>query len=70
MDQLRVPLECMRIFLPTDLVSVTFNLATYTLVLTCSVHILGVYQHKSGSYLGGHAIKILGWGVEDGTPYW
>lgn len=20
--------------------------------------------------LGGHAIKILGWGVEDGTPYW
>jgi len=20
--------------------------------------------------LGGHAIKILGWGTEDGTPYW
>lgn len=20
--------------------------------------------------LGGHAIKIIGWGVEDGTPYW
>jgi len=20
--------------------------------------------------LGGHAIKIMGWGVEDGTPYW
>lgn len=30
----------------------------------------GVYQHKKGSYLGGHAIKVLGWGVEDGTPYW
>ncbi|KAL5014826.1 hypothetical protein ScPMuIL_009096 [Solemya velum] len=30
----------------------------------------GVYQHKSGSELGGHAIKILGWGVEDSTPYW
>ncbi|XP_066919273.1 cathepsin B-like [Clytia hemisphaerica] len=30
----------------------------------------GVYQHVSGSALGGHAIKILGWGVEDGTPYW
>lgn len=30
----------------------------------------GVYQHESGSALGGHAIKILGWGVEDGTPYW
>jgi len=31
---------------------------------------VGVYQHVSGGMLGGHAIKILGWGVEDGTPYW
>lgn len=30
----------------------------------------GVYQHVSGSQLGGHAIKILGWGTENGTPYW
>jgi len=30
----------------------------------------GVYQHTSGSYLGGHAIKLLGWGTENGTPYW
>lgn len=30
----------------------------------------GVYQHVSGEFLGGHAIKILGWGVEEGTPYW
>jgi len=30
----------------------------------------GVYQHVSGSYLGGHAIKILGWGVEGGLKYW
>lgn len=30
----------------------------------------GVYQHVSGSGLGGHAIKILGWGVENSTPYW
>jgi len=30
----------------------------------------GVYQHVSGEELGGHAIKILGWGVEGGTPYW
>jgi len=30
----------------------------------------GVYQHVTGPLLGGHAIKILGWGVEDGTPYW
>lgn len=30
----------------------------------------GVYVHTTGSVLGGHAIKILGWGVENGTPYW
>ena len=30
----------------------------------------GVYQHITGEELGGHAIRILGWGVEDSTPYW
>jgi len=30
----------------------------------------GVYQHVSGGFLGGHAVKMLGWGVENNTPYW
>jgi len=30
----------------------------------------GVYQHTSGGELGGHAVKFLGWGTEQGTPYW
>ena len=30
----------------------------------------GVYQYTSGTYLGGHAIKIIGWGVENGVKYW
>ncbi|XP_006820753.2 cathepsin B-like [Saccoglossus kowalevskii] len=30
----------------------------------------GVYQHETGEALGGHAIKILGWGNEDGHDYW
>ena len=30
----------------------------------------GVYQHVTGGQLGGHAIKILGWGVENGVKYW
>lgn len=34
------------------------------------VLISGVYQHVSGSEVGGHAIKMLGWGVENGVPYW
>ena len=30
----------------------------------------GVYQHTSGGLLGGHAIKCLGWGTENGVDYW
>jgi cathepsin B len=30
----------------------------------------GVYKHTSGQELGGHAIRVLGWGTENGTPYW
>lgn len=30
----------------------------------------GVYKHTSGEMLGGHAIRILGWGMEDSIPYW
>lgn len=30
----------------------------------------GVYQQTSDDYLGGHAVKILGWGVERGIDYW
>ena len=33
----------------------------------------GVYHHISGNFVGGHAVKIIGWGVESGTPptpYW
>lgn len=30
----------------------------------------GVYQHKTGNQLGGHAVKMIGWGVENGVKYW
>ncbi|KAL1139520.1 hypothetical protein AAG570_006503, partial [Ranatra chinensis] len=30
----------------------------------------GVYQHTTGKELGGHAIRIIGWGIENGTSYW
>ncbi|KAJ3653171.1 hypothetical protein Zmor_012435 [Zophobas morio] len=30
----------------------------------------GVYQHVSGKDFGFFAVKIIGWGTEDGVPYW
>jgi len=30
----------------------------------------GVYQHTTGGFLGGHAVKCIGWGVEGGVAYW
>jgi len=30
----------------------------------------GIYVHTTGGQLGGHAVKIIGWGAQKGTPYW
>jgi len=30
----------------------------------------GVYTHQTGSFLGGHAVTLVGYGTLDGTPYW
>jgi len=30
----------------------------------------GIYTHTSGQLLGGHAVKIVGWGEENGVKYW
>jgi cathepsin B len=30
----------------------------------------GIYQHRSGGLLGGHAVKIVGWGQEGNLAYW
>eukprot|EP01135_Chromosphaera_perkinsii_P002415 Nk52_evm21s223 gene=Nk52_evmTU21s223 len=30
----------------------------------------GVYQQTSSTSLGGHAVRIVGWGVEKGVDYW
>ena len=30
----------------------------------------GIYHHVSGSMAGGHAVKFVGWGVDNGVKYW
>jgi len=30
----------------------------------------GVYHYAAGKLLGGHAVRIIGWGVDEKTPYW
>ena len=30
----------------------------------------GVYSHVYGGLAGGHAVKLIGWGVENGQEYW
>ena len=30
----------------------------------------GVYKYVSGNLLGGHDVKIMGWGTENGEDYW
>ena len=30
----------------------------------------GIYQHVYGKAKGGHAVKIIGWGEENGIKYW
>jgi len=44
--------------------------AAFTVYADFLTYKSGVYKHVSGSELGGHAIKILGWGVDNKTKYW
>merc|ERR1712107_447405 len=30
----------------------------------------GIYHHVTGEAVGGHAVKLVGWGVENGVKYW
>merc|ERR1711865_480458 len=33
-------------------------------------YVSGIYHHVSGEMAGGHAVKFVGWGVENGNKYW
>ena len=44
--------------------------AAFTVFADFENYVSGIYQHVSGGQLGGHAIRIVGWGTENGTDYW
>ncbi|CBN78981.1 cathepsin B-like proteinase [Ectocarpus siliculosus] len=49
--------------------SVTAAFSVFSDFLTYSG---GVYTHESGSFMGGHAVKMIGWGTDEvsGEDYW
>jgi len=44
--------------------------ASFTVYADFPSYKSGVYKHVTGAALGGHAVRMLGWGVEDGVKYW
>jgi len=44
--------------------------AAFTVYDDFENYVSGIYHHATGSELGGHAVKIVGWGVENNIKYW
>jgi len=44
--------------------------AAFTVYMDFVTYKSGVYKHTSGAALGGHAVKIIGWGTMNNEAYW
>ncbi|XP_063903579.1 cathepsin B-like cysteine proteinase 4 [Zophobas morio] len=44
--------------------------AVFTVYEDFSFYKTGVYYHAYGAIRGRHSVKIIGWGVDNGLPYW
>jgi cathepsin B len=44
--------------------------ASFRVFEDLEVYAKGIYHHVKGRQLGAHAVRIIGWGVEDGIKYW
>lgn len=42
----------------------------YTVFEDFEVYKEGIYRHVTGKQVGGHAVRLVGWGVENGVKYW
>ncbi|KAE9418662.1 hypothetical protein Angca_010247, partial [Angiostrongylus cantonensis] len=62
---------------PNSVLVIQKEIMTYGLVVAAfTVHDdffhykTGIYKHTAGAEKGGHAVRVLGWGVENTVPYW
>jgi C1A family cysteine protease len=66
MVQFKLDLLCIR----------SFNILSFSLLFDefsysdFEDYTTGVYVHSTGEELGGHSVRIVGWGVQDGMNYW
>ncbi|VDO78024.1 unnamed protein product [Haemonchus placei] len=44
--------------------------ATYALYADFDYYKSGIYKYTAGNLRGYHAVKMIGWGNENGTDYW
>eukprot|EP00771_Trimastix_marina_P000124 gnl/Trimastix_PCT/1131.p1 GENE.gnl/Trimastix_PCT/1131~~gnl/Trimastix_PCT/1131.p1 ORF type:complete len:471 (+),score=95.03 gnl/Trimastix_PCT/1131:75-1487(+) len=44
--------------------------AFYTLYEDFRTYTTGVYHHRTGKSVGGHIVKVIGWGTENSEKYW
>ena len=42
----------------------------FTVYSDFEMYTKGIYKHVSGEAAGGHAVRMVGWGVDNGVKYW
>lgn len=42
----------------------------FTVYADFANYVSGIYHHVTGNEMGGHAVRIVGWGEENGQKYW
>lgn len=42
----------------------------FTVYSDFETYVSGIYHHVTGGQAGGHAVKMVGWGEENGVKYW
>ena len=75
--------SCNAVYKPVNLVSLTTKIAIQASIMAAGpvettflvyqdfyAYTGGVYRHTTGNFVGGHSVKITGWGNLNGTDYW